>query len=31
VQYQIENVAYIGTCKEDAQRVFQECREWVLN
>ena len=27
VQYQIENVAYIGTCKEDAQRVFQECRE----
>jgi hypothetical protein len=27
VQYQIDNVAYIGTCKEDAQRVFQECRE----
>ncbi len=27
VQYQIDNVAYIGTCKEDALRVFQECRE----
>ena len=31
VQYEIGNVAYVGTNKADAIKVFEMCQEWILN